>query len=270
MWKYKSSSIFQIIAGFTLGLLICPQLAQAQLQVGPLVIQKKTEQGQAKGIIEIKNNGNDVFRGRIDVVPFTYNEDGFEELKSSPQDLTPFLTISPREFTVQPGQTRQIRLVAVFLPSTPEGEYRAAVFTEDLKEIESPQKQSSVGIQPRIGVSLYVSHGNMTPNLTVESSSYDVRKKKIILLVKNSSNITGFPEGTWTLSNGQSKIGDGRFTAYTVIAQGKRNIVIDVPQEKTPLAPGDYQLQGELILDQNKLPFNLKFTVPVENSPVKK
>ncbi|OYD93687.1 hypothetical protein CDG76_16985 [Nostoc sp. 'Peltigera membranacea cyanobiont' 210A] len=269
MWKYKSA-ILQIITGVTVGLLAYPQLAQAQLQVGPMVIEKKTEQGQARGIIEIKNLGNDVFRGRINVVPFTYNQDGFEELKSSPQDLTPFLTISPREFVVQPGQTRQIRLFAVFLPSMPEGEYRAAVFTEDLKEIESTQKQSSIGIEARVGVSLYVRHGKVTPNLTIENSSYDVKNKRIILLVKNSGNATGFPEGTWTLSNGQGKIANDRFTAYTVIAQGKRNIVINVPQEKTPLAPGDYQLQGELILDQNKLPFNLKLNVPVENAAVKK
>ena len=269
MWKYKSS-IFQIIAGVTFSLLGYPQLAQAQLQVGPMVIEKKTEQGQARGIIEIKNTCNDVFRGRVNVVPFTYNQDGFEELKSSPEDLTPFLTISPREFVVQPGQTRQIRLFAIFLPSVPEGEYRAAVFTEDLKEIESPQAQSSVGIQARIGVSLYVRHGKVTPNLTVENSSYDVKNKRIYLVVKNSGNATAFPEGNWTLSNGQGKIANDIFTAYTVIAQGKRNIVINIPKEKTPLAPGDYQLQGELILDKNKLPFNVKFTVPVENSPAKK
>lgn len=95
-----------------------PQTAQAQIRYSPLIIESTAEQGQARGIIEITNGGNQPFRGRIYAEPFTYNRDGFVSEKSNSQDLTPFLTFSPREVVIAPGQTRRIRLVSQFLPST--------------------------------------------------------------------------------------------------------------------------------------------------------
>ncbi len=48
-------------------------------------------------------------------IPFTYSKNGFKELESSPNDLTPYLIFSPRELEIQPGKKRRIRVLTRLL-----------------------------------------------------------------------------------------------------------------------------------------------------------
>ena len=123
------------MTGTLSALCIFPEIVKAQIKISPLVIEREARKGTARGVINLTNTSNETFRARIYALPFTYNQNGFEELESSPQDLSPFLSFSPRELVIQPGQTRQIRAISRFLPSSAKGEYRAVIFTEDLKEL---------------------------------------------------------------------------------------------------------------------------------------
>ncbi|TAF09609.1 MAG: P pilus assembly protein, chaperone PapD [Nostocales cyanobacterium] len=244
-----------------------PEIAQAQIRYSPLIIEANAEQGQARGIIEITNGGNQPFRGRIYAEPFTYNRDGFVSEKSNPQDLTPFLTFSPREVVIAPGQTRRIRLVSQFLPSTSTGEYRAVIFTEGLEEVQT-QGQYSAGVKPRFGITMYVRQGQTAPNLTVQSASFNPQSKQIFLLVTNKGNASIFPNAIWTLKKGGTTVATGETKDFTVIAGGERNILINfLGQDKTVVA-GEYQLTGDLVWGDKekpeKLPFNLKLTISPE------
>ncbi|MEB3219775.1 MAG: P pilus assembly protein, chaperone PapD, partial [Nostocales cyanobacterium 94392] len=156
-------------------LLFFPKIAEAQVRVDPIVIETKTERGQAQGVISLSNNSNQAFRARVYAQPFTYSRNGFEVVKSSPNDLTPYLTFSPRELVIQPGQTRRIRMLSRLLPSMDAGEYRAVIFTEPLKEAENSSGNSSVSISTRIGVVFYVRHGDVKPNFMVQSATYDAK-----------------------------------------------------------------------------------------------
>ncbi len=253
------------VTGTLSALCIFPQIAQAQIQISPLVIETEARQGKAQGVINITNTSNQTFRARVYTLPFTYNQDGFEELKSSPQDLSPYLTFSPRELVLEPGQTRQIRAISRFLPSSAKGEYRAVIFTEDLQEITTTNSNQTIGVTPRIGVTVYVRHGDAAPNLKVESASYNAQTKKISLQVKNSGNATVRPNIDWKLQNSAGKQADGEIDAYTVIAEGKRNIQIDLPSDKKDISAGKYQLTGELTWregDKDKsLPFNVDVNI---------
>ncbi|NEU71377.1 P pilus assembly protein, chaperone PapD [Hassallia byssoidea VB512170] len=264
--KIKKQLICYAATGALSTLLMCPGIAQAQIKINPLVIEKEARQGKAQGVINITNTSTKTFRARVYALPFTYNQDKFEELKSSSQDLTPFLTFSPRELVLQPGQTRQIRVSSRFLPSSKKGEYRAVIFTEDLEEIKTINGNQNIGLTPRIGVTVYVRHGDVAPNLKVESASYNPQTKKIVLKVKNSGNATARPEVAWNLTNSAAKVADGKAEAYTVIATGERNIEIDLPANKKEISAGKYQLTGELTWndgDKKKtLPFNVNVTIP--------
>lgn len=103
------------------------------MSVSPLVIEAKTERSEAKGIVTITNTSNAPSRVRIYAEPFTYHRDtGFQTLPSSPNDLTPYLQFSPRELTIQPGESRRVRLIGNLAPNLPEGEYREVIFNEVL------------------------------------------------------------------------------------------------------------------------------------------
>ncbi len=240
------------------------EIAQAQIRYSPLIIETNAEQGQARGIIEITNAGKETFRGRIYAEPFTYNRNGFIPEKSTPQDLTPFLTFSPREVVIEPGQTRRIRLVSQFLPSTPTGEYRAVIFTEGLEEVQT-QGQYTVGIKPRFGITMYVRQGNVSPNLTVQSASFNPETKQITLLVSNKGTASIFPNTVWTLKQGSNTVATGESKDYTVIAGGERNIAIDFIGKDKKVVAGEYELTGDLVWGDRekpqKVPFNVKLTI---------
>ncbi len=253
------------MTGTVSALCIFPEIVQAQIQITPLVIEKEATQGTARGVINITNTSNETFRARVYTVPFSYNSNGFEELKSSPQDLSPYLTFSPRELVIQPGQTRQIRATSRFLPSSAKGEYRAVIFTEDLEEIKTTNGNQTIGVKPRLGVTVYVRNGDVAPNLKVESASYNPKTKKIALQVKNSGNATARPRINWNLKNSAGNIANGRENAYTVIAEGDRNLQIDLSKNEKEIAAGNYKLAGELTWregDNDKsLPFNVDLNI---------
>lgn len=240
-----------------------PEIAQAQIRYSPLIIEANAEQGQARGIIEITNGGKQPFRGRIYAEPFTYNRNGFVSEKSNPQDLTPFLTFSPREIVVEPGQTRRVRLVTQFLPSTPTGEYRAVIFTEGLEEVQT-QGQYTVGIKPRFGITVYVRQGNTVPNLSVQSASFNPQTKQIFLLVNNKGNASTFPNTVWTLKQGGNTVATGETKDYTVIAGGERSVAIDFLGRDKKVVAGEYQLTGELVWGNRENPQKLPFNVNVQ------
>ncbi|NJM19991.1 MAG: P pilus assembly protein, chaperone PapD [Richelia sp. RM2_1_2] len=254
------------ITGTLSTLCIFIENAQAQIQISPLVIEREAKQGKSQGVINITNTSNETFRARVYTLPFTYNKDGFEELKSSPQDLSPYLTFSPRELVLEPGQTRQIRATSRFLPSSPKGEYRAVIFTEDLKEIKTTNGNRTIGLTPRLGVTFYVRYGDVSPNLKVESATYNPQTKKIVLQVQNSGNATARPKINWNLKNSEIKVADGRTDAYTVIFGGARNLQIDLSANEKQIAAGNYKLSGELTWREGDKDKNLPFNVDVNIS----
>ncbi|AFY55759.1 hypothetical protein Riv7116_3295 [Rivularia sp. PCC 7116] len=253
------------VTGTVSALCIFPEIVQAQIKITPLVIEKEVRQGKAQGVINITNTSNETFRARVYTAPFTYNQNGFEELESSPQDLSPYLTFSPRELVLEPGQTRQIRAISRLLPSSAKGEYRAIIFTEDLEEIKTTSGNQTIGVTPRMGVTFYVRNGDASPNLKLESASYNPETKKVSLQVKNSGNATARPKIKWNLQNSSGNVANGRENAYTVIAEGERNIQIDLSAKEKEIAAGNYKLTGKLTWregDKDKsLPFNVDVNV---------
>jgi len=237
-------------------------VAQAQFQVSPMVIQTNTARGMASGMINVKNLGSKTANLRVYSEPFTYGLDGFKSIKSSPQDLTHYLVYAPRKLKIRPGQTRRVRLNVRFLPSTKKGEYRAMVFTEDVKSQASGKSQSS--IIPRIGTAVYVRHGDLKAQLSVQSAAY--KNKQIVLLTKNTGKATARPHVNWVLNKSGREITSGESSKQTVIAKGQRNLQIG--GEKFPeiesLRAGKYQISGKLIWgkgDKNSLAFKQKFVV---------
>lgn len=267
--KLIKTLIAAVNAGLFSVLLIVPNPVLAQVAVTPLIVESVAQRGQAKGVITLSNPSDKVYRGRIYTKPFTYTREGFSPVESSPSDLTPYLTFSPKEVVLQPGQSRQIRFVSRMLPSTPTGEYRAVVFVEELKPSVTTETFS---VNLRFGVTVYVRQGETAPKLAVQTASYDSQRQQIALLVGNSGNASARPKAEWRLQQNGKVIAQGISEEYTVIANGDRDVKIS-PQGDQPLSPGNYQLTGNLVWDVNlpniqpkSQPFNINLTVPVSTA----
>lgn len=273
--KRKIAKILPLLCWFTLG--FTPMVAYGQLSVSPLTIQRKAESGQARGVINISNNSNKPYRARVSLSPFTYNQEGLQVLQSSPNDLTPYLTFSPRELVIAPGQQRSIRFNARLLPSLPQGEYRAMFSVEELQDNlqdNNSTQTNQVSIAVNIAATIYVINGDFVPKVGVEKAFYDGQKKQIRLLVNNTGEATTRAKTEWNLSQDGKKVNSGKVEETTIIAKGERYIQISYPPQGKTLTPGNYQLSGKLswnAKNAENLPFNLNLTVsPADINPGKK
>lgn len=244
-------------------------VAQAQVQISPMVIEAQINQGQAEGVINVKNMTNEPFRARVYVQPFTYHKDtGFQSLPSSPTDLTPYLQFSPGELTIAPGTTRRIRLITHLPPNLPDGEYRVVIFTENLKEIHSKDiNGNAISIRGKVGSTFYVRKGNLSPHLVVDSVQLNTAINKLQLLVKNPGNASVLPTANWNLKRKGKIIRSGQVPPTAIVAQGDRNFFLNLAGKDQPeIIPGEYELTGELVWTEKSqekiVPFNLNLSIP--------
>lgn len=254
--------------------------ADAQVGLSPLVLALKADRGQALGSISVNNNTDTAFRARVYTAPFTYDRDkGFQPLDKIPNDLAPYLQFSPRELVVPATTNRRIRIIVRFPPSLPDGEYRTALFTENLEKVTSTNNNGfTIGVSTRVATTLYVRKGNVTPVLSVVQAKVDSQTNQIFLLLRNTGLATGHPSVTWSLKQENTTIQSGELGAATLLASSERNLALTKPlSEKNSsvskndlptvakLAPGKYQLIGSLNweLDESKqtTPFSVDLTV---------
>ncbi|MDJ1177449.1 P pilus assembly protein, chaperone PapD [Roseofilum sp. BLCC_M91] len=247
--------------------------ARANISISPMVVETQVNRGQATGSITVSNLTSEEFRARIYSAPFTYDpEAGFQVLDSSSQDLSPYLQFSPRELQIPATEQRRIRFIARFPPSLPDGEYRAVLFTENLKATIQEENDTTgdiifrTTIVPRIGVAVYVRKGNISHELTLDSARYNPESKKLDLLAINTGKASVILQPEWTLKKDGREVKQDSGDPITVIAEGSRYINIDYAADgELTLEPGDYELSGQLgwgVNFSNKINFSVNFTVP--------
>lgn len=167
-----------------------------------------------------------------------------------------------------------MRLISRLAPNLPDGEYRAIVFNETLTESKDAAG-NNITLVARIGVTLYVRKGNLSPKLMVDSASFNLEQKQIQLLVRNSGQATVIPSLNWTLRQGQTVVKTGQVDGNAVVANSDRNFLLSYPKKDQPaLNPGQYQLSGELFWgedsNKSKLPFNVNIIIPPQTAASQK
>ena len=261
------------VASILLSSFLLSGIAKANISISPMVVETEAKRGQAQGRITVSNRDSQDFRARVYTSPFTYDkETGFKTLSESPKDLTPYLQFSPRELQVEASRKRNIRFIVRFPPSLPDGEYRTMIFTENLQRgtITETDSKTNVTLQtniiPRIGVALYVRKGNVSPNLSFPSARVNPKTNKIQLLVSNKGKASAIVVGDWKLKKGKEVIQKGNISDTTVLAEGERYVVAkSLSKNQSKLAPGEYQLTGELgwgVNKKNRVPFTVDVTIP--------
>lgn len=258
------------------GAFLCDRPVQGQVSISPLTIEVQAKRGQAYGVITVGNNSQKAFRARVYAEPFTYTQDtGFQTLTASPTDLKSYLQFSPAELVVPAGVERRVRFIARFPPSLPDGEYRAIIFTQNLKEVSSTDGSGNkIGITARIGVAVYVRIGDIKPNFSVESARFNPQQNQIQLLVRNTGKASAGPTIDWTLKQGETTIKIGKVNPSWIVPESSRNLtLLDLNKDQPGLTPGNYQIKGKLQWGggdrPNILPFDLNLEIP-KNPDLKK
>jgi hypothetical protein len=271
MQKVNFQSIGKLVRNSGIAILAANSLfsgkvVQAQVNLSPLSIDVDAKANKARGVIDIQNASNNEFRARIYAEPFTYDRNsGFKTLTSTPTDLRPYLQFSPQEVNLPQGGLRRVRMTVNLPQNLPDGEYRAMIFTEPLVDLSAASKASGTTVVNRIGTAFYVRKGNIKPNLSIDSLTWNQDANKLQLLVRNSGKASIQTIATWTVSQNSKVVRTGDSPSATVIAEGDRYLLMQTGQVQTePLSAGNYQVTGTLTSGrETKQTQNFNFTVTV-------
>lgn len=240
---YVLSSFYRIVLASSLAASFVAALpASAQLGVSPLFLEEQVVRGRGQGVITFTNNTNKSIRARVYAEPFAYERNGFVSVSEDATDLSPYLQFSPRESVIEPGTQQQVRLLGLFPPSLPDGEYRTVVFAEELTE--RSQEGSNVAIKARIGTTVYMRQGELSANIVGLAAAPAQENNQVLeLLVNNKGAATARTNVRWKLQQDSGEIASGEVEGYTVMAGGDRAISLPLP---SALPSGRYTLTGDL------------------------
>ncbi len=243
---------------------IAPVKAE-QYNVAPMVTIATAKSGQAKGSINVTNSGKEPLRMRIYAEDFTYDrKQGFTSTGNHAKSAIPYLQFSPRELVIPPGVTRNVRVGTTLLPSLPDGEYRAVLFVEDLKEQDvKANTGNAVIIKTRVASVFYVSKGAASADLQVNTAIWDNTAKKLNIVLSNKGKKTDYTTINWQVGKDGKQIAKDRILGVLVQSENEREVTLQVGEKNLSLPSGNYTLSGEIVTDKNKsTPFNVKVDIP--------
>jgi P pilus assembly chaperone PapD len=245
-----------------------PAYAQAiSVAVSPMVTINQLKGAQARASFSITNKGQQPLRTRVYAQDFDYDKQkGYVKTNTHANSANPYLQFSPKELIIPPGVTRVVRVNFTIPPSRPDGEYRVAVFTEDLTErkIFNPKDQYVAVLRPRIGSVFFISKGTASPQLSAISADWNAATNKPRLLLKNQGLASAYANIDWKLQQANTKI-TGE-SVRGIILQAERERLTDLEiAPGTKLIPGSYDLVGEIDNRDGKvIPFSLKVIIPAK------
>jgi hypothetical protein len=266
----KLSTVLAIFSGLTItglsSIVSTPVRAESvSITVSPMVTISQIKGAQSKSSFSVRNNGQTAIRTRIYAQDFDYDtQKGYTKIDGHANSASPYLQFSPKELTIPPGVTREVRLNITIPPSKPDGEYRVAVFTEDLTErkITDPKSKYITVIRPRIGSIFFVTKGNIAAQLSAVSVGWNPETNKPRLVLKNQGQKSAYAEVNWKLKQGNTEIAS--HSIQGIVLQNGRDRAVDLKIDpETKLAPGAYTLVGEIDNKTGKnTPFSLGVNVP--------
>ena len=254
-----------ISTGLMFSLAYNPHPALA-LSLSPIYLELKADKTQTTGILKVSNTSDKPLRVRVSATAFSYDEQGnFKRLESgSKEDLTSYMRYSPKEVTIPPKSTNNIRLAAILPPSLPDGEYRVAIFVNSLQEINNETTNYRVNFTTSMGSAIYVRKGNIHPNLNVDKAHFNTEKSELRLTISNQGQATARPKITWKLTQNNKEIIKGEGGGSFLPNKTMSVILKPNTKEKMILNAGNYQLSGEAVWNDDgmkSLPFALDLVI---------
>jgi P pilus assembly chaperone PapD len=236
--------------------------------ISPLVTISDTKGSQAKSSINVSNSGATPLRMRVYAEDFTYTRTtGYVAKSKHEYSAIPYLQFSPQELTVPPGVTRNVRVGITLPPSAPDGEYRAAIFVEELREQDvkndAPNNERRVVMLSRVAAVFFVAKGGVKANLQVNSAVWNARQKNLNIVLTNQGKKSAYPNVLWKISQNGKEVADGSILGVVSQSDTDREVTLRTKDKNLSLPSGKYQLSGEIVNSgQKPVPFSIGVLIP--------
>jgi hypothetical protein len=248
---------------------ILPAVAQ-NFTLSPMVTISTAQGGRSRGSINVTNNASEPVRMRVYAESFTYDrKQGFVSTPKDERSAVPYLNFSPRELVIQPGVTRNVRVAVTLPPSSPNQEYRAVVFVEELKakdiqSANSPANNQKLAISLRVASVFFFSKGSDSPaNLQMRTAIWNPTNKKVAMLVENTGKQTARPEVSWRIEKNGQAVAKDVINGVIIQAENSREIILQTNGKSPNLTRGEYRIVGDIINNgQKPIAFSLPLIVP--------
>jgi hypothetical protein len=263
--KVIRNSLFYVgLAGMlAAGVALADQPQRSKFSIAPMVNILDLRNGQAKGVIDVTNQGQSPLRLRIYAENFTYERSqGYVAMDNHAQSAVSYLQFAPRELVVPPGVSRNIRVATTLPGNLPDGEYRAAIFVEDLKEQDiSSGSGQQVALKTRVASVFYFNKGSATSDLSMMGATWQAPSKKLMVVLNNKGKKTAYPGINWRLEkDGKVAVQD---KVLGVLLQSQTEREFELKMNSAQLSSGNYAFVGEIQeTGQKPIPFNVKVTIP--------
>ena len=214
------------------------------LEVSPLTVEAQIEPGHAyTGAIEIKNTGAESQHIKAYCQDWTLKPDGlvvFVDAGKLPDSASSWLTLSPAEFDLAPGDSAQVRYT-VRPPQDVIGEARTVVIFE-----AGAQQMTLHGapsrVVPRIGSILYVQCGS-TPPVQARITQFTVHPEGGLLVVENGGAAHLRFTGRLEIRRSGEIVRSSDLAGFVVLPPPFNQHHLKLPQDTfAGLQPGEYEL----------------------------
>ncbi len=198
-------------------------------------------------VIELRNRGYVPTKFKVYVSGYYFNTNGERQFGSGPYTAEKWITINPKELTVNPHDFGVVRF-QVMVPGQPApspGTYKAAVLMEQVdestpKQAETKAIESAIKIAARLAHPISIDVGK--PQYRAELESFKVETKagqpKFIIRMRNPGSFDFPARGSIKIKSNGKKVKEitvPRLTAYRGVG---RNFELKGPDD---LAPGTYE-----------------------------
>jgi P pilus assembly chaperone PapD len=265
--KLLSAPIASLLLSI-LPILLCGNTAIAgSFNISPMLTILNTKGSQSKGVINVSNSGKEPLRLRVYAEDFTYDRiKGYVPITKHDRTAISYLQFSPQELTVPPGVTRNVRVGIALPPSAPDGEYRAAIFVEELREEEvksDAPKKNQVVMLSRVASVFFIAKGSVKANLQANSAVWNDRQKKLNIVLTNQGKKSAYPNVIWKISQNGKEVSNGSLLGVVLQADTDRESTLRDKDKDLSLPPGSYQLSGEIFNEgQKPVPFSIGVSIP--------
>jgi P pilus assembly chaperone PapD len=263
--NYRSVVTTGLLLPLLLGSTYFSPLRANAYTVGPLLTIIDVKGSQARATIDINNSGQESIRIRIYVEDFTYDRDqGFRVTNNHPYSAVQYLQFSPRELTIPPQTTRNVRVNILIPPTAPNGEYRAVVFAEELKNEPKPPEGGAAAIntKTRIGSIFFVNKGGSGADIAVNNMVWNSVKKQPQVILENKGSTTSNPSLQWKIERDGQEIDSG-MTPNLIVQNHSERVVSLSTKKANELIAGEYTVTGKIRLKDGILkPFLFKLKIP--------
>lgn len=194
-----------------------PGWARANLAISSFYVWFDANSPKRTEVVRVTNNSNVKKSYRIKLINFKQNADGsyteIEQPLSGNPFAIPYISSSPHETTLEPGQTQTVRIIRKPMAAAADGEYVSHLLIRELPEKTAVKPQNNNG---ELKIDIKALYGVTIPVIIDKGNLHDSAEIKTVTLNNQASKPY--------LSVTVQRKGNRSFWGNLIVMQGKKEL----------------------------------------------